>query len=54
MTLDALVLMVSADCGYAQVRTGRKRCTGPFVVPPETNPPTVPRECMILKERKLF
>jgi hypothetical protein len=52
MTLAALVRLVSADCGYAQVRTGRRACTGPYVVPPETRPPLVPKTCMLIKEKK--
>ncbi len=50
--LDALVGAVSADCGFAQVRTGRKRCAGPYVVPPETRPPEVPRHCPLEKVKK--
>lgn len=52
MPLDRFVSMVSADCGFAQVRSGRRRCNGPYVVPPETRPPNVPKTCMVLKERK--
>lgn len=32
MALDAFVRMVSEDCGYAQVRTGRHGCNGPYVL----------------------
>ena len=52
MTLDAFVRKVSADCGYAQVRTGRQRCNGPYVVPPETRAPEVPKHCGLMKEKK--
>jgi hypothetical protein len=54
MTLDQFVRMVSADCGFSEVRTGRKRCTGPYVVPPETRAPEVPRHCPLIKEKKFF
>lgn len=54
MTLDAFVQLISEDCGYAQVRTGRRRCSGPYVVPSETRPPEVPRPCPLVKEKNLL
>ncbi len=54
MQLDRFVRMVSADCGYAEVRTGRTGCNGPYVVPPEVRPPLVPKTCMLIKEKKHF
>ena len=43
MTLDQFVRMVSADCGFAEVRTVRKRCTGPQVVNLRRPPNIFPR-----------
>lgn len=54
MSLGAFVAMVSADCGYAQVRTGRRRCSGPYIVPPDVRAPIVPKTCMLMKERNPF
>lgn len=54
MTLDQLVRMVSADCGFAEVRTGRRRCLGPYVVPEAMHAPEVPRHCPLVKEKKWF
>jgi hypothetical protein len=54
MRLDAFVRLISADCGHAEVRTGRRGCNGPYVVPPEVRPPEVPRHCPLVKERKWF
>jgi hypothetical protein len=50
--LDAFVRKISADCGFAEVRTGRKACLGPYVIPPETRSPTVPKECMLVKVKR--
>lgn len=54
LPLDRFVRMISADCGFAEVRSGRKACLGPYVVPPETRPLQVSKECMLIKEKKLF
>ena len=54
LPLDRFVRMISANCGYAEVRTGRKACLGPYVVPPETRPPEVPRHCPLDKVKKHF
>lgn len=54
LPLDRFLRMISADCGFAQVRSGRKACLGPYIVPPETRAPQAPKECMLIKEKKLF
>ena len=52
LSLDRFVRMISSDCSYAEVRTGRAGCNGPYVVPPQKRSPNVSRECMLVKTRK--
>lgn len=35
VALDRFVHMISSDCGYAEVRTGRRACNGPYIVSPQ-------------------
>ena len=52
LPLDRFVRLVTVDCGFAEVRTGRMGCNGPYVIPVEHRSPQVPKDCMLMKEKK--
>jgi hypothetical protein len=54
MPIDTFVRLVSSDCRRAEDRAGRKPCNGPYVIPPEAPSPKVSRDCMLIKEKKVF
>lgn len=53
LPLYRFLRMISSDCGYAEVRTGRRGCNGPYIVPPQTRPPQVPKTCTLIKVKPL-